>query len=227
MDSQLPKNPRVPPSFDLSAARKIQQIIQERNNRLQKKNISVVQEVPDHPDGLLPIHLRSEPLPQLALEDFDFALRNGARNIIKRRCKDFANLVQDFRDQPTRARSLFFDESAVESDEEGGEIPSRATTPSRSRPTSPPRTPTYTPSVQVPINRKKSKLKKPTEHCKACNRFFDCIKELEIHLNSRKHLKQIRNSSSTHCKQCNHFFTSKHNFVTHKCRNIFRKVNSI
>jgi len=220
-------NPRLPPSFDLSAAKRVKKILNQRNNPLQKKKVSVRQEGSEHPDGLLPIHLRSRPLPQLSPADVLFAQNNGASNIVKRRRKDLANHAEIFRNQPTRRQSVFVDDSAIESDGEGGDIVSTTTTPASSRHPSPARLVTTTqPStntlpVQLPIV-KRSKIKRPKEHCTTCNRFFDGIKQLDFHKKSKKHLKQVRNSVSTHCKQCNRFFPSKHNFSTHKCENFLK-----
>ncbi len=181
MDSELPFDHRVPPSFILSAA----------SNILPKKKITVVEEVPEHSEGLLPILLRSDPLPQLPPDDVEFALRHGARNIIKRRRKDLAKHVQEFRVQPNRATSAFADETAIESDGAGRDIPSRATTNPRSSPPSPLRTPISLP-IQVPIE-KKTRLKKPKEDCKLlgklvklsiCNKQFSRCKYSIISFNN-------------------------------------------
>ena len=175
-----------------------------------------------NPSDLDPIHLRTDPLPPLSPTTELFCREYGARNIVKQRRRDQAKYRPEFRSQPIRKKNPLIDDSAVESDGEGGDIASRATTPASSRPSSPVHIPTNL-SVQVPIAKKKTILKRPKEHCQTCNRFFDEIKQLEIHLRSKKHLKQVRNSVSTHCKLCNHFFTSKHNLATHKCENILKK----
>jgi len=107
-------DPRLPPNFDLSAAKRVKKILNQRNNPSEKKKVSVEQEVAEHPHGLLPIHLRSQPLPQLPPNDVLFAQRNGANNIVKRRRKDLANHVQEFREQPVRTQSVFIDNSAIE-----------------------------------------------------------------------------------------------------------------
>ena len=138
MVSDLPKfDPRLPPTNDPSTTKRIQKILHERNNPSPKKKFSVQEEFPNHSEGLQPIHLQSKPLPQLATHGVFFAVGNGARNIVKRRRKDLANHIRVFRDQPTRTQSVFIDDSAIESDGEGGGMSSRATTPTNSRPFTP------------------------------------------------------------------------------------------
>ncbi len=212
--------PKRHPSIDLHTVKKINHILAERNAPKKKKKV-VVPNIIINPQDLEPIHLRSDPLLPLSPTTELFCHTNGAGNIIKQRRRDQAKYIPTFRSQPPRAKNSLIDDSAVESDGEGGDIPSRATTPPNSRPTSPVLPITPTPpidlSIQVPIV--KRKIKKPKEHCKTCNRFFDGIKQLDFHKKSKKHLKQVRNSATTTCKQCNRFFTSRHNFSTHKCEN--------
>ncbi len=217
-------DPRVPPSINPSTVKQVKKILAERNNCTPSRKVSIEEKVVEHPDGLLPIHLRSEPLAQLSPSDILFAKTNGASNIVRRRHKDLANHTFAFRDQPARKKNQFIDDAAIESDGEGGDVPSRASTPNHSRPPSPLQAsniPTVPLSVELPI--KKTKVKKPKEYCKTCNRFFDGIKQLEGHNKSKKHLKQVRNSTSTNCKQCNRFFTSRHNFASHKCKSFLNK----
>ncbi len=136
--------------------------------------------------------------------------------------RDQSKYKPEFRSQPIRKTNPLIDDSAVESDGEGGDVASRESTAASSRPSSLVHTPKNL-SVQVLITKAKTTLKRPKEHWQTCNRFFDGIKQLEIHLRSKKHLKQVRNSVRTHCKQCNHIFTSKHNLANHKCENIRKK----
>jgi len=220
-DSNPPawKPAKIHPHIDFHSIRKINPILADRNAPKTKKKL-VVPNIIINPQELEPIHLRSEPLPPLSPNTELFCRKSGAGNIVKQRRSDQVKHTPTFRSQ---LKNSLIDDSAVESDGEGGDIPSQATTPSNSRPTSPARiispTPSIDLSIQVPIVKKKSKIKKPKEHCKTCNRFFDGIKQLEFHKKSKKHLKQVRNSVSTTCKQCNRLFTSRHNFSTHKCEN--------
>ena len=191
----------MPPTFDPSAARQVQKILYQRNNPSPKTKTSVQEELPNFPEGLQPIHLRSELLPQLAPHDVLFAVLNGARNIVKRRHQDLANPTQVFHDQPTRTQSVFIDDSGIESDGEGGDVPSRATTQTSSRPSAPARTNSIIHMTTIDLGVKV----KPKESCKTCNRFFVGVKQLEVHKKSKKHIKQIRNIDTTHCRQSNQF----------------------
>ncbi len=126
-------DPTVPPSFDPSAAGRIIRIILERNTSKKSKKVAVVPGVQVHPTGLERIHLRDDPLPQLSIEGQVFFQNRGARNIIKRCQRDMANYKPKFQSQPIneqglpfppiRSRAIFVDDSDIESDGEGGEIP--------------------------------------------------------------------------------------------------------
>ena len=216
---------RAPPSFDQSAVRRIQRILSKRANpKTTKKPVSAVSSVSLNPARLDPIHLRSKPLAQLSPEDQLYAKNYGAANIIKRRQRDLKNFKQVHRHQPDTAlplrpvRSVFIDDSAIESDGEGGDVESTPTTPASSRPSSP------TSSTVLPARPtiKKSKLKKPREHCKTCNRYFDGPKQLAFHYKSKPHLKKLRNTGDSLCKFCGKVFLSKHNLATHKCHKFMR-----
>jgi len=225
------KAPKILPSIDLRTVKKINRILAERSDPKPKKNV-VVPNIIINPLDLEPIHLRSDPLPPLSPTTELFCRENGARNIVKQRRRGQAKYAPQFRSQPTRNKNPLIDDSAVESDGEGGDIPSRATTPERSVPSSPARTtpPTPhqtedTPSTNcTPLPVKKVKLKKPrpNSYCKECVLFFSGPKQLNVHEKSKKHLKQLRNGTSTHCTQCNRFFQSRHNLVNHKCEKFIK-----
>ena len=125
---------------------------------------------------------------------------------------------------PRRRKFLFVDDSAIESDGEGGDVASTPTTPASSRPPSPDRVeapssiPVIDLSVQAPI------AKPPRPRCYACNTDFSGPKQFQVHINGKKHKKNVRNSClSSICKLCGHFFTSNHNFNNHKCENYMKK----
>ena len=212
--------PRILPSFDQLAVKKINRIIRERNAPKPKKTAPVVPNIIINPSDLDPIHLRTDPLPPLSPTTELFCAKYGARNIVKQRRRDQVNYTPNFCVQKPRAKISFIDDSGVESDGQGGDIPSRATTPQHSPTSSPLPSPPASPSpTQTPLPVKKSLLKKPRKncYCKDCNLFVSGPLQLDIHKKSKKHLKQLRNSTSTHCTQCNRFFQSRHNLVNHKC----------
>ena len=120
--------------------------------------------------------------------------------------------------RPIRAKNRFVDDSAVESDGEGGDIPSTATTPQNSRPSSPAYTPSSHISVQLLIKKKRSEKAK----CSDFNRQFAGPLQLIHHLTSNKHRRKIASQRSGHCKICNQVFTTKHNLKTHKCKNFLK-----
>ena len=211
---------RILPSFEHRSVKKISSILAERNNPRPKKKV-VVPNIILNPKDLDPIHLRSEPLPLLSPTIELFCRTHGARNIVKRRQSDQDNYKPIFRQQ--RPAHPFVDNSAIESDGEGGDVASLATTPESSRPSTPIRTPTPSIRLQVqPSIVKRVKVKKPKEHCQTCNRYFDGSKQLDIHLKSKKHWKAVRNSQSSHCVTCNRLFTSYHNLRAHKCENFIK-----
>jgi len=194
------------------AVDRIRKILRERAEPPKKKPSTPALGL-SNPYGLLPIHLRSELLPQLSVEDQVFCERSGARNIIRRRELDLRKHKPVFANQepgpvPPRRSNRFVDDTAIESDGEGGDIPSSVTTPQPSRPPSPDRLP--------PI---KKTIEKPK--CYSCNKTFSGPKQLDIHLKSKKHWKQVRNTS-TLCITCGRFFSSKHNLRTHKCSNFLK-----
>ena len=218
-------DPRVPPSFNPSSVKQVNKILAERSKRTPSRKECVQEKVVEHPDDLLPIHLRSEPLPQLSPSDILFPQAHGAANIVRRRHKDLANHTFTFRDQPARKKNQFIYGAAIESDGEGGDVPSKATTPAHSRASTPPRiqsTPKIDLSAQ-PSLAKKTKIKKvKTDFCSICSRYFDGPKQLAVHLKSKPHWKQVRNCKPTTCVTCGHFFTSGHNLGTHKCENFIK-----
>ena len=179
------------PNFDLAAKRRIHQILDERQNPpLPKPTVTSGQLVVPH--NLPPIHLSKKPI---TADYHPPAPRFGP--IKKRQAERLAN-------PSSRKKHKFIDDSAIESDGEGGDIESTSTTPASSPPSSPRHSPI-------------SELK-----CFTCNITASGPKQLEIHLNSKKHLKKARNVK-TSCNQCNHLFTSLHNFRFHECKNLIEK----
>ncbi len=223
---------RVPISFDERAVKRIKLILERRKVTKPKKAAPVVPNVIINPSELDPIHLRTDSLPPLSPTTDLYCQRNGARNIAKDRRRVQENYKPIFCSQAPRSKSTFVEDSAIESDGEDGDIPSSATPPQRSAPTSPLHTLPPTPpraeelssisSIQLPV--KKVKLKKPRKnsYCKDCNLFASGLLQLEIHLKSKKHLKQRHNSTSTHCTQSNRLFQSRHNLLNHKCEKFFK-----
>ena len=215
---------RIPPSFEQLAVRRIKRILNERSTPKPKKP-TVESSSSENPEKLSPIHLRTDPLPQLSLEDQLFAIQRGARNIVRRREIDLANYKPSFRSQPYRARprkkNNLIDDSAVESDGEGGDIESSPTTPANSRPSSPTPTSSVTTAQVNTQSIRKTIVKKPraNSHCTVCNIFVSGPKQLDIHYKSKKHKKTLGRSKSSSCRQCNRFFTSYHNLKNHKCAN--------
>ena len=196
--------------MDPKAVERTQRILRERSEPPKKKPPTPATGF-TNPYDLKPIHLRSEPLPQLSEEDQLFCKKSGASNIVRERAQSLKKFKPSFSEQepgplPPRRSNRFVDDSAIESDGEGGDIPSSATTPRPSRSPSPVRVR----SVQ------KSIIKANKPKCSICNLSFSGPMQEAIHLKSKKHLKQARNSSGL-CITCEHFFTSQHNLRYHKC----------
>ena len=125
---------------------------------------------------------------------------------------------------PRRRKFLFVDDSAIESDGEGGDVVSTPTTPASSRPSSPGRVeapssiPVIDLSVRSPI------AKPPRPRCYTCNTDFSGPKQFQVHIKGKKHKIKVRNSClSSSCKLCGHCFTSNYNFNNHKCENYMKK----
>ena len=129
---------------------------------------------------------------------------------------------------PRRRKFLFVDDSAIESDGEGGDVESTPTTPASSRPSSPVRAEASSsiPVIDLPV---RSPIRKPPRpRCECCNTEFSGPKQFQVHLKGKKHKKKVRNSClSGFCKLCDHFFTSNHDFNNHKYENYMKKRNFI
>ena len=112
------------------------------------------------------------------------------------------------------------DDSAIESDGEGGDVVSTTTTSAISRLSSrglveaSSSTPVIDLSVRVPI----TKSSKP--RCYTCDTDFSGPNQFQVHLKGKKHKIKVKNSClSSSCKLCGHCFTSNHNFNNHKSEN--------
>ncbi len=130
-------------SFDPKSARRIQAVQKQRRAPRPKKE-STVSGIIVNPKHLLPIHLRSTPLRPLSPTTEQFAVYFGTRNIAKRRLQDWEKHTPVFENQIRRLprkKSRFFENSAIEVDSEGEDIPSTTTTPSHTPLTTPPPTP--------------------------------------------------------------------------------------
>ena len=114
-----------------------------------------------------------------------------------------------------RKKNKFMEDSAVESDGEGGDILSVASSPPNSPLPSPLRSSS---SVNVALARPITKTAVAKVFYADCNNWLSGPKQFDRHLKGKKHLKNIRNKT-TSCNFCNHHFQSKHNFRFHSCQN--------
>ena len=123
-----------------------------------------------------------------------------------------------------RRKFLFVDDSAIESDGEGGDVVSTPTTTAGSRPSSP--VPVEA-SISIPVIDllvRSPIAKPPRPRCYTCNTDLSGPKQLQVQLRGKKHKIKIRNSClSSSCKLCGHCFTSNHNLSNHKCENYMKK----
>ena len=179
------------PNISPAAVRRIYRILDERENPPSPKPIVKTGELVV-PHNLPPIHLSRKPI---TADYHPAAPRFG---LIKKR------LAEPPTNLRSRKKHKFIDDSAIESDGEGGDIESTSATPASSPPSSP---------RHCPITDLK---------CYTCNVTASGPKQLEIHLKSKKHLKKAR-TVKTSCNQCNHLFTSLHNYRFHKCKNFIEK----
>ena len=125
---------------------------------------------------------------------------------------------------PRRRKLLFVDESAIESDGEGGDGASTPTTPASSRPSSPGRVETPSSIPVIDLSVRSPIAKPPRPRCEYCKPDFSGPKQLQVHLKGKKRKIKVRNSClSSSCKLCGHYFTSNHNFNNHKCENYMKK----
>ena len=186
------KKARKPhPNLGSATARRISKILDERKNPASPKPVVKTGKLAV-PHNLPPIHLSRKPI---TADYHPAAPRFGP--IKKRQAELSAN-------PRSRKKHKLVDDSAIESDGEGGDVESTPTTPASSPPLS-------------PRHSRIDELK-----CYTCNVTASGPKQLDIHLNSKKHLKKARNVK-TSCNQCNHLFTSLHNYRFHTCKNLIEK----
>ena len=224
------------PGLEPRAVKNIKSTIRQYRNRAPTPP-KIVSGSIVNPNNLKPIHLRSGPLRPLSPTTEHFAVRYGASNIVNRRKADLASHVQDFPSQdqsePPRKKHKFIDDSAIESDGEGGDIQSTTTSPPNSPPPSPQRTEENlsesVPTLSSPTNegqnvissKKKIRRAVPNSTCALCGVFASGPHQLEQHLKSKNHKKRARRielpNSTLYCSTCNYSFDNFHNFNNHKC----------
>ncbi len=200
----IKKSTKHHPFISADCVRRVERILDERRNLPSPVPKQPILNNLVHPLGLLPIHLSNKPI---SVEYSPPSLPNPP--IRKRPFQELANqrsssTIGSDTARP-RKKHKFIDDSAIESDGEGGDVLSVRTTPPNSRPSS-------------PTSRKLvSKV-----FCDTCQIYLSGSLQYQIHIKSKKHLRRLRTTEDSISKLCNRFFQSKHNKDTHKCKNFFK-----
>lgn len=214
-----------------SAVRKIQRLLDERNNPPPAKKKEQITNKLAHPHGLLPIHLSKEPI----TVEYPSASQPEPP-IRKRRIENPADKrlpsTSSFDSSRPRKKHKFIDDSAIESDGEGGDVPSTTTTPANTPPSTPvretePLSQSNTPSISLPPTPTQvyriPRLPDPDKWCELCKLKTTSKKQLDKHLKGRKHKKTYLISKSknpdNYCYICQHKFDNYSNFAKHDCSN--------
>lgn len=205
--------------------RAIKRIIVERNTP-RTTHPKFVPTLLAHPHGLRPIHDLKEPI------SVDY--NTDSRQVVKRRRHQPGNprpsthprtdLVQP------RKRHKLIDDSAIESNGEGGDIGAENSTPTctatHTPPRTPPRTPPTSPPRLPPTPTKVYRIPRipdPEKRCAMWNTTANSKKQFEKHLASKKHFKNLSNFESDNphhlCSNCDHIFDNHKNLKQHKCKN--------
>lgn len=140
-----------------------------------------------------------------------------------------------------RRKNLFVDDSAIESDGEGGDINSVSTTPERTerkihfldalpaiprRPAAPPVVNSDSPApvidIRTPSPSRVTTAPKSKTICDLCDTILSGPEQLKKHRNSKKCRKKANRKSISNkelkCSTCSKAFLSIHNLHTHKCQ---------
>ena len=234
----VPETARPYTFISHSAVRSIQRILDERNHPVPTKPKVQIKNNLDHPLGLQPIHLSKDPI------TVEYHSASPPDRPIRKR-----SYSQSANQQPPRTtksdsvrprkKHKFIDDSAVESDGEGGDVLSVTTTPANSPPSTPlqvvepssPSTPeSNTASISLPPTPTQvyhiPRLPDPDKWCELCKLKTTSKLQLEKHLKGKKHKKALLISKSSnptnYCSICNHTFDNRSNFERHDCLNFLK-----
>ena len=210
--------------------RRVNKILDERRNPPEPKPKEIIVNNPVHPHNLLPIHLSREPI---SVDYQTVSLLNP--QIKKRHIQGSSNKrpPSTSRSDSNRPRKKhkFVDDSAIESDGDGGDVLSTATSPASTPPSTPVRVanssaPNKTSSITLSHTPAKvyriRKVPDPDKWCELCTLKLTSKEQLHKHLNGKKHKKAVlifkSKNPENYCDTCNRAFDNYKNYSLHKCK---------
>ena len=222
----IKKSTKPHPFISDGCVRRVKRILNERRNPSEPKPQGTIINNPVHPLNLLPIHLLKKPI------SINYHTESVPEAPIRKRSiEESANqrhpsTTKSDSNRP-RKKHKFIDDSAIESDGEGGDVLSTTTTPC-STPLRfvDPTTTNNTPSIALPPTPTKvyriRKIPDPEKWCELCTLKVTSKEQLQKHLNGKKHKKAVlifkSKNPENYCDTCNRAFDNYKNYSTHRCK---------
>ena len=205
----------LPPDPNPQTIRKVQSALR-RLRAPKPKKAKVVPGLIVNPHNLTPIHLSKQPITADHHKESSLKRSINSTSII------------DSQHISRRKKCRFIDDTAIESDGEGGSIDSANSTPYSTPYNTPPSSPPRTPIGPRNSNSKnKFSGKKPRSEflsCILCTIKCNRVNQYKRHLQGKKHQKNLLKSKSTNpdfeCELCFQEFDNYHNLSTHKCKKL-------